>query len=496
MNSQNISNVSIENEFKTLQDTVREFIEFDIDKKIDYLKKITQNVSYNTDYQDYLCENKFLEKILLNLENHLHSISESNTQNTSSKEEIIVYVRLFFLLLHNLIIGNSANQIKVFNNLFLNETNFSKLKNLTSLYYSDNRIKKFLLSTIYNLILCNELNLKELKKSHIDYLIFMFSNLNFDLTHNHLSQNKDLSEINDWIHINIKHILKNELTINDELIKDTLCSLLTNPIYNPEQSLLFMQLIRDFVDYAKDSKTLVIGKKNLKVLCRKFVENISNLHEFIDELDKNEFKDFENYKMSENSKTVNNFREFICHVDILSVFLTSEEFPEYRELIQNEINSQLTDLVKAFHCMLTSTDKIYEEVFKRNKLLNQQEAIGVKVIDENSILYGFQTNIMKVLSNLAFKNNFMKEKFVEDPITFYYFLNHLKLDKCNPFKKEWTVLYIKAITENSTKIQNLIEELRPHHIDPLLKDYILNKGNVKQGNQDDLIKKQENIDDE
>jgi 2'-5' RNA ligase len=77
--------------------------------------------------------------------------------------------------------------------------------------------------------------------------------------------------------------------------------------------------------------------------------------------------------MNENSKTINIFKEFICHVDILSVFLTSEEFPENRELIQNEINTYLTDIVKLFHCMLTSTDKIYEEVFKRNKLLNPQE---------------------------------------------------------------------------------------------------------------------------
>ena len=63
----------------------------------------------------------------------------------------------------------------------------------------------------------------------------------------------------------------------------------------------------------------------------------------------------------------------------------------------------------------------------------------------------------------------------------------MKLDKCNPFKKEWAVLFVKSAAENNLKIQNFIHELQPHSIDPLLKDYIINKGtDVKINGPDQL----------
>ena len=71
-------------------------------------------------------------------------------------------------------------------------------------------------------------------------------------------------------------------------------------------------------------------------------------------------------------------------------------------------------------------------------------------------------------------------------------LINMKLDKCNPFKKEWTVLFIKSLTEGNYKIQSLIEQLQPQEMDPMLKDYIINKGNIQLGNKEvamDYLKK-------
>lgn len=457
------------NEYKSIQEIVSEFCEYTLDKKIESLKKLSTTITYNSDYQNYLCKIDFLKQILSEIKNL-----------NQNEENVKVYTMLFYLLFHNLIIGNGVNQVSIFKTLFCNENTFLILDEVTKVNILDNKIKKFLLSIFYNLVLNNEINLKMLKSDHLDFFLRIYMSINFNEKN---INNKDLNDINDFIHINFKYILKNEIFILNS--NHTLCSHLVN-IQNETQKLTFLEIIRDFVDYSKDSKTLSISSFNLKSICKKFEENVKQLFLFFKEFSESKFLNYENYLMTNEDSIIYSFREFICFVDILSVFSVSEEFPEYKEIVRKEIN--LMEVVDCFYFMLNSTDKFYEEMFKRNKLLNNEEAVDVPILNENNFLFGFQTNIMKVLSNLAFKNSEIKEKFLEDPIKFYYFLNHLKLDKCNPFKKEWTVLYIKAVTEGNTKIQNLIKELRPNQMDPLLKDYILNKGNVQVGNKSDLHK--------
>ena len=55
---------------------------------------------------------------------------------------------------------------------------------------------------------------------------------------------------------------------------------------------------------------------------------------------------------------------------------------------------------------------------------------------------------------------------------FITLFNHLKLDKCNPFKKEWTVLFVKSLSNKNYQIQCMIEKLKPVEIDPMLKEYL------------------------
>ncbi len=195
--------------------------------------------------------------------------------------------------------------------------------------------------------------------------------------------------------------------------------------------------------------------------------------------------------MSIKHEIIHQFRKFICLVDILSVFLVHENFPEYRVLIQEDL--KVEELIFTLHSLMTGTDSFYEVYFKRNKSLNKQEALEVPILKESNFLYGFQTNIMKFLSNYAFKNEKLKSYMNSNPLIFYYFLNHLKLDKCNPFKKEWSVLFIKAVTEESTSIQKLIGDLQPDFIDPLLKDYILMKDKIKYVNKEELNKYKDNL---
>ena len=83
------------------------------------------------------------------------------------------------------------------------------------------------------------------------------------------------------------------------------------------------------------------------------------------------------------------------------------------------------------------------------------------------------------MSNFCYKNEKVKNFFIENSKEFYYMLNHLKTDKCNPVKYEYAVLMIKALCEKCAKIQKLINDLQPMEMDTLLKDYIINKGKQK-----------------
>jgi hypothetical protein len=169
----------------------------------------------------------------------------------------------------------------------------------------------------------------------------------------------------------------------------------------------------------------------------------------------------------------------ICLTDIFSVILTTDDLnnEDYRKLIFNNLND--INFFKKILKILKITDELYDKIFIRDKGIKQEDLNKIPKLNVNNIFSGFQTNLLKFLSNFCYKNEYIKNYYIENPLEFYYLLNHLKMDKCNLFKKEWTVLMIKSLCENCYGIQKLIIELKPLEMDPLLKDYIINKGKQK-----------------
>ena len=142
------------------------------------------------------------------------------------------------------------------------------------------------------------------------------------------------------------------------------------------------------------------------------------------------------------------FKEFICLVDIFSVFLVTEEYREF--LLQLKIDY---DFVENFYALIKSTDFIYDDYFMRFKSLKESEKSNCNYIklNENNVFFSFQTNVMKFLSNFAYNNYEFKENLIADPEKFLALMNHMKIDNCNPFKKEWTILLIKSLCESKRR---------------------------------------------
>jgi hypothetical protein len=476
--------------YKAPYEILNDYNKYNLKEKIETLRNLSRNITYNEDQQNFCYRNNFLEMILNDIHNFLTEPSSSECLKDNE-----IYVKLFFLFFHNLIVGNSESQSKVFEDLFLNSKNFNNLSLITNSYIYDNKIKKFLLSIFFNLIFSNSKNISRFNKAHFEYLLKVLKSLNYNVTIIELQNDKDLSEINDWIHILLKHILKSELRIKLSEESDSCLTIVHHLLDITEKSdrILVLELLRDYVDYAKDSNTLYIYEENLKLFNILFYQNILCILSNIETIQNTSFAEYEKLKFDYESDISFTFREFLCLVDLLSVFLTSEDnFYNYRKSIQTHLDSihqsnNYTILIEIFYSLLSLTDNFYESTFKRNRSLTLEEAKGVPKLDEKNILYGFQTNVMKILSNYSLKNEGLKSYLIEKPDVFYYFLNHMKLDKCNPFKKEWTVLFVKSAAEENHKIQSFINDLQPHSIDPLLKDYIINKGtNVKVDGPDKL----------
>ena len=163
----------------------------------------------------------------------------------------------------------------------------------------------------------------------------------------------------------------------------------------------------------------------------------------------------------------------------MSVLLTTEDLNnlEYRNTILLHIET--VNIFNQILEILKSTDLLYDKTFNRSRGEKDAEKNLNLHLDPSNYFYCLQTNLVKFMSNFCYKNQKAKDFFIDNPKEFYYMLNHLKMDKCNPVKYEYAVLMIKALCEECSKIQNLIKELKPMEMDPFLKDYIINKGKQK-----------------
>ena len=447
--------------FISIDEIIDNYLNKEYDDKLNIIRKLSRDVTYNDDYQVKVVNKNLLIDIIKDLNNEIKN---------KSIESQLTYARLFFMFLHNELGNESSIQIKIFKQIF--ENNFMILKEVYDNVKKDLKIQKFLLGIIYKLFLLNTkiLNLY-LSEEHYNLFIDIINNIDYNPKN---PEERDNKEINDWINLIFEYILKNEENCQ-KLNNQSLFSKMIN--YKDKNiNLIILEIIRDIIDYAKDKKILLISTKHIPILCNLIEKTLNNINEIIKENDI--LRDYEKISL-ENINFINDNKIIICLADIFSVILTTDDLnnEDYRKVSFDNLNKE--SLYLKIIEILKQTDELYDKIFFRSKGLKSDQMKNIPILSQKNYFYGLQTNLMKFLSNFAYKNEHTKNFFIDKPEYFYYLLNHMKMDKCNPLKKEWTVLLIKCLCENCYKIQKLIMDLKPIEMDPLLKDYIINKGKQK-----------------
>ena len=451
----------IKENFISIDEIIDNYLNKEYDDKLNIIRKLSRDVTYNDDYQVKVVNKNLLIVIIKDLNNEIKS---------KSIESQLTYARLFFMFLHNELGNESSIQIKIFKQIF--EDNFMILKEVYDNFKKDLKIQKFFLGIIYKLFLLNTkiLNLY-LSEEHYNLFIDIINNIDYNPKN---PEERDNKEINDWINLIFEYILKNEENCQ-KLNNQSLFNKMIN--YKDKNiNIIILEIIRDIIDYAKDKKILLISTKHIPILCNLIEKTLNNINEIIKENDI--LRDYEKISL-ENINFINDNKIIICLTDIFSVILTTDDLnnEDYRKVSFENLNKE--SLYLKIIEILKQTDELYDKIFFRAKGLKSDQMKNIPILSQKNYFYGLQTNLMKFLSNFAYKNEHTKNFFIDKPEYFYYLLNHMKMDKCNPLKKEWTVLLIKCLCENCYKIQKLIMDLKPIEMDPLLKDYIINKGKQK-----------------
>ena len=447
--------------FISIDEIIDNYLNKEYDDKLNIIRKLSRDVTYNDDYQVKVVNKNLLIVIIKDLNNEIKS---------KSIESQLTYARLFFMFLHNELGNESSIQIKIFKQIF--EDNFMILKEVYDNFKKDLKVQKFFLGILYKLFLLNTkiLNLY-LSEEHYNLFIDIINNIDYNPKN---PEERDNKEINDWINLIFEYILKNEENCQ-KLNNQSLFNKMIN--YKDKNiNIIILEIIRDIIDYAKDKKILLISTKHIPILCNLIEKTLNNINEIIKENDI--LRDYEKISL-ENINFINDNKIIICLTDIFSVILTTDDLnnEDYRKVSFENLNKE--SLYLKIIEILKQTDELYDKIFFRSKGLKSDQMKNIPILSQKNYFYGLQTNLMKFLSNFAYKNEHTKNFFIDKPEYFYYLLNHMKMDKCNPLKKEWTVLLIKCLCENCYKIQKLIMDLKPIEMDPLLKDYIINKGKQK-----------------
>jgi len=455
-----------EKKYIPLKEQINSYCSYSLNEKLNILRKLSRDITFNEDYQQEIIDNNFIPIILNDLNNE--SFSKENDKDK------LTYVRLFFMFLHNEIGNDSIKQKTIYNQIFLSNNNFKNFEAIFNKYIYDLKVQKFLLGILYKLFLLNTYILtNELKPEYINIFLVLLENINYkELSITNDENRKDKEEINDWIHIIFTYILKNE-----ELVKNIENKTFLQVILKNDKNNLYFEITRDVIEYLKQSKILLISLKNINYLSEILTESIFNLNNII--LGNSNYLNAKYELISSNADFILTNKKIICGSDIISVLLTTEDLNnnEYRNEILTKIET--VPIFNQILQILKSTDVLYDKTFNRSKGEKDSEKRLNLHLEPSNYFYGLQTNLVKFMSNFCYKNQKAKDFFIENPKEFYYMLNHLKMDKCNPVKYEYSVLMIKALCEECIKIQNLIKELKPMEMDPLLKDYIINKGKQK-----------------
>lgn len=446
------------------------------------------------------------------------------------------------MYLYNISNSDSVYKKKLFTKLFQNAEINKIFYDLILMNSADLKMQKFTLGILHNLIFNQSLNLNEMQniQEFIGFLCLFINKVlgSYDSLHKSnkinsaekTQEEKDLNEINDWIHLIFNLIMKtdhkiklnlefgekseyeNENNNKTEIIKlnnkenndnyeINFFDLLTNNNIVADFYFVILEIMRDCVENSKsvsNEKYFIISKSNFKRMLNLLLQNIIGLSLVIKDLietknfEKIDFYTFDKLSFSNNKfnfiekensekeeeeiKIIINknkkeenkkslfetiklftyceelelrkilaFKEFICLADIFSVFLVTEEYKEFLFELKTDF-----DFVENLYALIKCTDFIYDDYFLRFKSLKNSEKLNYDYtkLNENNVFFSFQTNVMKFLSNYAYKNEAFKEKLIGDPEKFLAFLNHMKIDNCNPFKKEWTILMVKSLCES------------------------------------------------
>jgi hypothetical protein len=469
------------NEFISIDNTIATYLQQTFDSKLNIIRKLCRDVTYNEQYNITVAQSAFLSVII----NDIHSIIEQSSSSLvryNNDNELLTYIRLFCMFTHNELSTDSKYQIMIFNQLFID--NFTLMNNIiinNNKYVSDLKIQKFTLGIIYKLFLLNTHVLTTLlSPNHINFLYDLLLNINYNninsSSNDNNNNNNDIRDINDWLHIIFEYIIKTSSTcsqLNNITLFTYMLNTVDNEASNNTKLILLIEIIRDVIDYAKDSKILLITLNHIDIIIPLLNKHINILTNIISSNDI--ITQYQQLQIEYPSFIKSN-KMFICFIDILTVLLTTDDRnnKDYQQHIFKSIANDT--FYKSLLNLIYISDKLYDDVFKRNKALKVAEKKLIPELPENNLFFGFQSNVMKLIANVGYNNKSMQQYFINNKNDFYALLNHIKIDKCNPLKKEWCVLLIKALCDNCLAIQKMILALEPVDMDPLLKDYIINKG--------------------
>ena len=388
---------------------MEKFFELDFEGKIGFLRKYSKNVIYNEEQMVYLGKMDLIEKIIFDI----NDISDLNNQR--------LYFKLYLLLINN-ILCNSDNQLNFFKHIIMNDI-FIVFQDLSLKHINDKKVQKFLLSIIYNIFIFNSKLASQLRIEHFNYFIHVISSLEYHVDLKILREDEDFNHINDWLHVIFTHILINE-DIHTKNIFDFLMGL------ESDNYLIIIELFRDVIESLKDTNKLKIDEYKLLKLLVKYELNHVFIKNFIIDMSNSKFANYQIYDYKNKDLNlvliIHKFKELICLVDLISIFII---VPEYIDFMQNSFNLNLCD---EYYNILKKSDPFYDDIFKRNKLLNYNDKSEINhfntpTLFESNIMYSFQTNIMKLLSNYSYNNVKAKEYIISNPDVFYYFIQSSKI---------------------------------------------------------------------
>ena len=115
--------------FIPLKDQINSYSSFSLNEKLNILRKLSRDITFNEDYQQEIIDNNFIQIILTDLNNTIF-LNDKNTD-----KDKLTYVRLFFMFLHNELGNDSIKQKNLFNQIFLIAENFNKFEAIFNSIY-------------------------------------------------------------------------------------------------------------------------------------------------------------------------------------------------------------------------------------------------------------------------------------------------------------------------------------------------------------------------